>query len=83
MKSNTLYISLIIKYTVYWQSKMCVNLNSLAELIIRETIHVDIVLVWLLPLLKQKNNFIFINSVTKKESFFQLTLNTLFGTCLI
>jgi len=46
---------------------MCVNLNSLAGLIIRETIHGDIVMGWLLLLLKQtKNTFIFVNSVTKK-----------------
>jgi len=49
---------------------MCVNLNSLAGLIIRETIHGDIVMGWLLPLLKQtKNTFIFVNSVTKNSVF--------------
>jgi len=38
---------------------MCVNLNSLAELILRETIHVDIVMGWLLPLLKQKKLYFY------------------------
>ena len=43
---------------------------------IRETIHVDIVLVWLLPLLKKNTLFLLI-LLQNKEDFFKLTLNTL------
>ena len=49
--------------------KMCVNLNSLAELIMRETTHVDIVMVWLLPLLN-KNTPLLLSIVTKRKYFF-------------
>ena len=46
---------------------VCVNLNSLAELMIRETIQVGIVMGWLLPYWKKSQHLYFVLILLQKK----------------